>query len=131
MTLEIAFRKRNLGQKSISFLGSSIRNKLSSDRKILLKKLYHFFFSKSEKASLKKVEWVGKNFNQNIYRYFYHHFYQNFHHHYCYHFAIKIFVTIIATITVITFWIIIISKVSLFKWSLWGYFNKNKNLTDL
>ena len=35
MALEIPLRKNNLGQKSISFMGPSILNKLSNDLKIL------------------------------------------------------------------------------------------------
>ena len=35
MALEINFRKSNLGQKSISFMGPSIQNKLENELQIL------------------------------------------------------------------------------------------------
>ena len=35
MALEISLRKINLGEKSISFIGPSIWNKLNNDREIL------------------------------------------------------------------------------------------------
>ena len=35
MALEIPLRKSNLGQKSISFMGPSVWNKLSNDLKVL------------------------------------------------------------------------------------------------
>ena len=60
IALEIPLRKSNLGQKSISFIGSSIWNKLSNGYKNNYKKLV-----------LKKLEWVEHNFSHNFYH-FYH-----------------------------------------------------------
>ena len=54
MALEIPLRKSNLGQKSISFMGPSIWNKLSNDLKIL--NTATFFTLNYKKLDLQKLE---------------------------------------------------------------------------
>ena len=68
MALVIPLGKSNLCQKSISFIGPSIWNKLSNDMKIL--NTATSFTYNYKKLVLKKNKWVDYNFNQNIYHYY-------------------------------------------------------------
>ena len=90
MALKTPLRKSNLGQKSISFMGLTIWNKLSNDLKIL--DTAASFTHNYIKLVLKKLECVGHNFNHNFITII----------------ITKTFIIIIATITVITFWVFII-----------------------
>ena len=67
MALEIPLRESNLGQKSISFIGPSIWNKLSSDLKML--NTTTSFSHNYKKLVLKNLEYEH-NFNHNFYHYY-------------------------------------------------------------